>query len=60
MLASSPSKSGPPSLISRDGAGRSLWEYVEQVRPYFFGVKMVISPVECFLQVSLCLDASKV
>ena len=28
--------------------------------PYFFGVKMVISPVECFLQVSLCLDASRV
>lgn len=31
-----------------------------RVRPYFFGVKMVISPVECFLQVSLCLDASRV
>ena len=31
-----------------------------RVRPYFFGVKMVISPVECFLQVSLCLEASRV
>ena len=38
------------------GAYRNMWADV----PYFFGVKMVISPVESFLQVSLCLDASRV